>query len=358
MSEEDNTDDSQKTEEPSQKKLLDARNRGQVVMSREINNWIMLFVAVMVIAMLAPSVMSKMRDSLSAFLSSPHSMPADAYGLKMTVQDLLKEIGLIWFMPLLFLFIGAMIGPFVQIGPMFSAESIKPTLDKISIFKGISRLFSSKSLMEFLKGIFKLLLVGMVGVIILIPFFPSVEHFIFLDFSQMLGELHFLLIRLFIGVLAVLVVIAIVDYMFQRHDFMKRMRMSKQELKEEYKQTEGDPQVKAHLRELRETKARQRMMASVPEADVVITNPTHYAIALKYDSENMNAPIMLAKGIDKVAHRIKDVANENDIPVIENPPLTRSLYAAMEIGQMIPAEHYKAVAEVISHVFKLKNKTV
>lgn len=358
MAEEDNTDDSQKTEAPSPKKLADARKRGQVVMSREINNWVMLFVGVMMIGMLLPNILSSLKNILAMFLSSAHMMPVDAYGIKLLAENLFSEIGGLFFLPLLLLFIGAIVGPFVQIGPLLSPESMKPSLSKISLIKGIGRLFSARSFMEFMKGIFKLLLVGGVVFIVMSPFFPYAEHFIFLDFSELLDELYFLLIRMFTAVLAVLVIIAIVDYIFQYRDFMAKMRMSKQELKEEYKQTEGDPQIKARLRELREAKARQRMMAAVPEADVVITNPNHYAIALKYDADNMNAPVMLAKGVDRIAERIKELAKENDIPVVENPPLARGLYAAMEIGEMIPPEHYKAVAEVISYVFKLKNKKI
>ncbi len=356
MSQEDDTDDSQKTEDPSQKKLADARKRGQVILSREINNWIMLFVGALIIGTMAPHALGEMKKLLTIFLEAPHKIPMDAHSAKEMGSDLFSEVGMIWLIPLLFLFIAAFLGPFVQIGPLFSAESMKPSLSKISIIKGVGRLFSARSVMEFLKGLLKLTVISAVGVLVMMPVYPTIEHLIFTDFNLVMEELHTLLIRLFTAVLAVLTVIAVMDYIFQYRDFMKKMRMSKQELKEEYKQTEGDPQIKARLRELRETKARQRMMAAVPEADVVITNPDHYAIALKYDAENMNAPIMIAKGVDRVALNIKDLAKEHDISVVENPPLARGLYASMEIGQMIPEEHYKAVAEVISYVFRMKGK--
>ena len=158
------------------------------------------------------------------------------------------------------------------------------------------------------------------------------------------------------AVLSVLFFLAILDYMFQRFEFMKNMRMSTQDIKEEYKQTEGDPQVKGRLRQLREQKARQRMMQAVPDADVIITNPTHYAVALKYNSAAMDAPTMVAKGVDLIARKIREVAAENDVPIVENAVLARALHASMEIDQTIPREHYKAVAEVISYVFKLKRK--
>lgn len=356
MSDEDNTDDSQKTEEPSQKKLDDARKRGQVVLSREINNWVMLGAGALMIAMLAPYVFGELKRTLVVFLAHPHQIQMDGIGVRDMGVRLFGDLGMILFLPLLLLFVGAAIGPFSQIGPLFSAESLKPSLSKISVIKGVGRLFSARSVVEFLKGVFKLAIISMVGVAVMMPVYPTIEHMIFTDMNVVLEELYGLTLRLFMAVIAVLTVIAVLDYIFQHRDFMKRMRMSKQEQKEEYKQTEGDPQVKARLRELRESKARQRMMAAVPQADVIITNPDHYAIALKYDPENMNAPIMLAKGVDRVAHNIKDLAKDLSIPIVENPPLARGLYASMEIGQMIPSEHYKAVAEVISYIFKLKGR--
>ncbi|TVQ85064.1 MAG: flagellar biosynthesis protein FlhB [Micavibrio sp.] len=356
MSEEnDNTDDSQKTEEPSRKKLEDARRRGQVVLSREVNNWVMLFTGALIVAMLSPYLLGSMKDTLRIFIAEPHLLPADPNGFLLLSEGLAREILSIWFLPLLLLFIAAILGPFVQIGPLFSAESMKPKLSKISIISGAKRLFSARSLMEFVKGVLKLSIISIVGVAVLYPAYPTIERMIYLEFSNVLEEIYFLLLRLLAAVIAVLTVVAVIDYIFQRADFMKKMRMSRQELKEEYKQTEGDPQVRARLRELRETRARQRMMAAVPEADVVITNPDHYAVALKYDQQNMNAPVMLAKGTDDVAERIKAVARENNVPVVENPPLARALHGAMDIGEMIPPEHYQAVAEVISYVFKLKN---
>jgi flagellar biosynthetic protein FlhB len=210
--------------------------------------------------------------------------------------------------------------------------------------------------MEFVKGIVKLMVISFAGIVVLMPYFDGLEHFVGLDFGQAMDDMRTLFLRMMVAVLTVLFVLAIMDYLYQRYDFMQKMRMSKQELKEEFKQTEGDPQVKARLRQLREQKARQRMMQAVPEADVVITNPTHYAVALKYDSKAMDAPQMVAKGADLVAQKIRELAKEHKVPVVENAPLARALYDSMEIEQTIPAEHYKAVAEVISYVFRLKGK--
>jgi len=165
-----------------------------------------------------------------------------------------------------------------------------------------------------------------------------------------------LIVRLMVGVLVIMLVVAVIDVMFQRFEHYKKMRMTKQELKDEYKQTEGDPHVKARLRQLRSERARQRMMQAVPEADVVITNPTHYSVALKYDPDEMEAPLCVAKGVDAVALRIREVAKEHDIELYENPPLARTLFDTVDIDETIPTEHYQAVAEVISYVFKRKGR--
>lgn len=356
MAEEDSTDDSQKTEDPTPRKLEEARKRGQVVLSREVNNWIILFAGTLILALSFPSMMSDLKNTLTVFIARPDSFAADAHGLQVMGENLLFAIAKILALPFGVIFLVSVLAPFVQIGPLFTAEPLKPSLSKISMIKGVQRLFSSRAIAEFLKGLIKLVIVAIVGVLILMPYFGAVEHFVGLSFGQTLFELHSLMIRLMIGVLAVLLVVAVLDYMYQRHEHMKKLRMSKQEIKDEFKQSEGDPQIKARLRELREQKARQRMMQAVPEADVVITNPTHYAVALKYDTAKMDAPVMVAKGVDTVAERIKDLARENKVPVIENAPLARALFDSMEIDQMIPQEHYKAVAEVISYIFKLKNR--
>ena len=177
-----------------------------------------------------------------------------------------------------------------------------------------------------------------------------------LPLPLMMEELSSLVLRLMSGILVVLLVVAVIDLIYQRYEHYKKMRMTKQELKDEYKQTEGDPQVRAKLRQLRQEKARARMMQAVPEADVVITNPTHYSLALKYDPDERDAPVLVAKGIDEVAMRIREVAKEHDIPLFENKPLARVLYDTVELDEMIPPEHYQAVAEVISYIFKLRGE--
>lgn len=349
-------DDAQKTEEPTPKKLEEARKKGQVPLSREVNNWVMLLAGTLLIMTLADSMFGGLRDFMRVFIERAHDIPSGKGGPAVALSNSFIEVMKILALPLFLLVTAAFLGPFLQIGPLFSAENLKPKLEKLSPVKGFERLFSTKSLMEFAKGIFKIAMIGVVGTIILYPYFGGMEHMIGLPIPLLMDELQGLAVRLMIGVLVVLVVIAAIDLVYQRYEHNKKMRMTKQEVKDEYKQTEGDPHVRARLRGLRAEKARQRMMQSVPEADVVITNPTHFSIALKYKPGEMEAPVCVAKGIDEVALRIREVAKEHDIILYENIPLARSLYDVVEIDETIPEDQYKAVAEVISFVFKKKGR--
>jgi len=354
MSEE--QDDAQKTEDPTPKKIEESRKKGQVALSREVNSWVMLFAATLIVSAIAPYVFANMHDLLKAYLERVHMFPTGPGGFRIYVGEGLIESMKIWAWPVLFLVLAAFFAPFIQIGPLFAPEAIKPDFKKVSPIQGFKRLFSMRSLMEFAKGVFKIGIVSVVSVVILYPYFDQFEHMIGLPMQSLLFELQTLIIRLMIGVLIVMVLVAVADLVFQRTEHTKKLRMTKQEVKDEYKQTEGDPHVKAKLRQLRAERARQRMMQAVPSADVVITNPTHYSIALKYDPQTMEAPLCVAKGIDEVALRIREIAKEHDIELYENKPLARTLYDTVEIDETIPPEQYKAVAEVISYVFKLKGK--
>jgi len=356
VAEDESTDDSQKTEDPTPRKLEEAHKRGQVTNSREVNNWIVLFSATILVIMSGADIMSSIKELFKNFLEQSYAIPTDSAALGDVLRTLFLRVGGDVILPLAFLSLAGGLSGFIQTGPLFTLDPIKPDISKISIFKGFGRLFSKRSVMELVKGLIKLAAVAIAVVIVLRPYFDNVEHFVGLDISQSLFELQSLFLKMMVAVLSVLFVVAAFDYAFQRSEFMKTMRMSKQELKEEYRQSEGDPVVKSKLRHLREQKARQRMMQAVPAADVVITNPTHYAVALKYDSLKMDAPTMVAKGVDTIAEKIKAVARENNVPIVENATLARALYASMEIDQTIPRDHYKAVAEVISYVFKLKGR--
>ena len=356
MAEDDQTDDSQKTEDPTPKKLEEARKRGQVALSREVNNWVMLCAATILIIALSGTMLNDLKNMMRVFIEHAHDMPRVPGGMEIILGGTLIKTMKILMLPFLFLFVAAFFAPFLQIGPLFAPEVIKPDISKISIMKGFKRLFSMRSIVEFVKGILKITIIGAIATIIIYPYFGSLEHMIDMPVLMVMEELHFLVVRMMIGILVVLAIIAGLDLIYQRFEYNKKMRMSRQEIKDEYKQSEGDPHVKGKLRQLRAERARQRMMQAVPEADVVITNPTHYSIALKYNPDESSAPIVIAKGLDEVALRIRELAKENDIVLYENKPLARALYDTVEIDEMIPTEHFKAVAEIISYVFKLKGK--
>lgn len=349
-------DDSQKTEDPTRKKLDDARKRGQVALSREVNNWIMLLAGTLLVGVATSGIMSRLTQHLRTYIEFSHDLPGPPGGFSVTLGQSLWEIIAIIGLPLLLLMAAALIGPFAQVGPLFAPESLKPDLSKVSPIKGWKRLFSVRALVEFAKGLIKITIVGAVGYILIAPFFGRADHLVGMPIPLMLDEMHALVIRMLTGMLVVLLVVAVIDVTYQRLEHYKKMRMTKQEVKDEYRQSEGDPHVKAKLKQLRAEKARQRMMQAVPQADVVITNPTHYAVALKYKPEEMDAPQCIAKGADDVALRIREIAREHNIVIYESPPLARVLHDTVELDEFIPAEHYKAVAEVISYVFRLKGR--
>lgn len=349
-------DDSQKTEEPTSKRLRDARSKGQVAVSREVNTWVLLFGTGLMIALVFPSLMQDLSRIFTTFLERPHDLIADRGGLGAVTSDLVLTVAGILAIPMGAFVILALVSGVSQTGLNFATKPIEPEISKISPMKGLQRLFSAKQFVEFIKGMVKIVLVGIIGVALLLPELDRIDTLPSMPVSHLLYEIQVLVLRIFIGILAFLLVIAVLDVLFQRMQHIKQLRMTKQEVKEEYKNTEGDPQVKGRLRQIRMQRARERMMQSVPTADVVITNPTHFAVALSYKPEEMEAPILVAKGQDLVAQRIRAVAEEHDVAIVENPPLARALYASVEIDQEVPSEHYEAVAKVISYVFGLSGK--
>ncbi len=353
MSEE---DDSQKTEDPTTKKLSKAREKGQVAQSQEVKTWGMLLGIAFIIYAMAPMAMVRIKDVTISFLSSPHSFSTGFEDLRWIMADLVWEIFLILF-PIfgLLIFIGLVVN-LVQVGLLWAPPKIKPEWSKISIIKGAKRLMGAKQLVEFAKGLFKIAIVTVISFGLVIPMLKDILLVPDMDILATLEKLWEIVIWFIIGAVGVMSAMAGLDYLYQRYTFTKQMRMTKQEVKDEHKQAEGDPQIKAKIHSLRIQRARRRMMSAVPQADVVVTNPTHYAVALEYKMEAMGAPRLLAKGVDAVAWRIREVAEDHDIPIVENPPLARALYATVELEEEIPPEHYKAVAEVIGYVMRLRGQ--
>lgn len=350
----DKDDDSQKTEEPTTKRLTDSRNRGEVATSREVANWFMLFSAAVAVALFAPYSAEKIVDVAYQFLERPHDIPVDSEALRYLLSEVAAAVGLAIAAPLGLFLVAAVSSSLVQHGFLFSAEKLKPKLSKLSPLAGAKRMFSMRSVTELIKGLVKISMVAAIATVVIIPIFDKLPLLPAMTLPVTLNILHGTIIRLLVGVVSVVTALALLDFFYQVYEHRKKLRMTLQEVRDETRQAEGDPHIKARLRQIRTERARQRMMAAVPEASVVITNPDHYAIALKYDKDDMDAPKVVAKGVDEVARRIRERAEEYDVAIFENPPLARALYAAVDINDYIQPEHYQAVAEIIAFVMGIK----
>ncbi len=352
----DDRDESQKTEEPTQRRLDDARKKGDVASSREIGHAFVMLGGTLVVVMLGPAIGRDLFGLLRAFIEKPELMPIDRMSFDDLAHGILTKIMVVLALPMLLMVAAAIASGFAQHGFILSPEKLKPDLERISPLAGAKRMFSMRSLVEFAKGIAKLAVVGAIGTAIMMPRMHGIELTTRMDAGDLLELLRRLSTRLMISVLIVVAAIAALDFFYQRLAFLRQMRMSRQEIKDEMKQSEGDPHIRARLRQIRQERSRKRMMAAVPSATVVVANPTHFAVALKYELDAMAAPLVVAKGADAVALRIRAVAEENDVPVFESPPLAQALYAGVEIGDEIPPEHYKAVAEIVGYVLRLQGK--
>jgi flagellar biosynthesis protein FlhB len=352
MADESETED--KTEDPTQKRLDEALERGDVVKSQELNTWFVIAGGTLILSTFSGSIGSGIMVPLKNLIANSWMVPADGPGLLMLAKSLgIAVIGAIG-VPLLMLALAAIAGNMMQHRLVWSGESLKPKFSKISPGAGAKRLFGKQAAVNFAKGVFKLVALGTVMTMILWPERLRLESLVRYDPSALLGMTTGMTVHLMGAVVAMLAIVAIADYLFQYRTWYERQKMSLQEMKEEFKQSEGDPHVKGKIRQLRQARMKKRMMAAVPTASVVITNPTHFSVALSYE-RGMSAPVCVAKGTDLIALKIREVAREHNVPIVENVPLARALYATVEIDDEIPVEHYHAVAEVIGYVMRLRS---
>jgi flagellar biosynthesis protein FlhB len=353
MADEPDSDD--RTEEPTQRKLDEAIKRGDVAKSQEINTLFVLGGFTLALMMLSGSITQGLSVNLRAFLMNAHQVPSDGAAFSALGRQALWAALAAAGLPALVIAIGGLLGGGLQHRPLWTFEPLTPKFSRISPMSGAKRLYGKEAWVQFLKGLLKIAIVGAVASTVLWNERDRLESFARIQPGGMLPALLALALKLLAGVLAIYAFMALGDAVYQRMAWLKRQRMSKQELKEEYKNTEGNPEIKAKLRQMRAARAKKRMMAAVPTATVVITNPTHYAVALKYE-RGMPAPICVAKGVDAVALKIRAVATEHRVSIVENPPLARALHATVQIDQEIPVEHYKAVAEVIGAILRLRRR--
>ena len=350
-------EDDGKTEDPTGRRLDDARAQGQVTQSQEVRLWASLMAGFIITTMLLGHTASALKRVLTPLIDHPNEFSLTLEDLDKLILHLGAEVflALAWpFAVIIFITVGSMV---VQSGGfMWTPSKLMPDFSKINPLAHIGRMFSMTQIIDLLKNMFKLIVMGTVLILLVRPHLSQFQNLGRLQLSAMLDYAADRVFTLFLAAIIMQTLLTAFDYWFQHKRFMDQMKMSKQEVRDEHKQQEGDPMVKGKLRSLRMKRARQRMMQAVPEADVVVTNPTHYAVALKYDMSSMTAPRLVAKGADLVAKRIREIADANEVPIVENPPLARALYAAVELDQEIPPEHYKAVAEVIGYVMRLKGK--
>ncbi|MBP1295958.1 flagellar biosynthesis protein FlhB [Bradyrhizobium elkanii] len=347
----DDTED--KTEDPTQKRLDEALEKGDVVKSQEVNTWFVIAGGTLVLSTFSGSIGSGILMPLRNLIANSWMIRTDGAGLLALTQSLGYAVVAAIGVPFLLLALAAIAGNMVQHQLVWSGEQLKPKFSKISPAAGFKRLFGKQAVANFLKGVFKLIALGAVMVAVLWPDRMRMESFLRVDPAELLPAITGMTVHLLAAVVAILAAVAIADYFFQYRTWYERHKMSLQEMKEEFKQSEGDPHVKGRIKQLRVQRAKKRMMAQVPKASVIITNPTHYSVALAYD-RSMSAPICVAKGVDIIAFKIREVAKEHDIPIVENVPLARALYATVEIDREIPVEHYHAVAEIIGYVMRLR----
>jgi flagellar biosynthetic protein FlhB len=348
----DESDSSDKTEDPTQKRLDEALERGDVAKSQEVNTWFMIAGATLVLSSFSGSIGS-IKMPLRNLIANSWMIHVDGPGLLALGQRLEYMLIAALGVPFLMLVIAAISGNLLQHRLVWSGESLKPSFNKISPASGFKRIFGKQAAANFAKGLFKVIALGSVMSAILWPERHRLESMLTFDPVAIMGIITSLTTKLLGSVVAMLAVVAIADYFFQYRTWFERQKMSLQEMKEEFKQSEGDPHIKGRLKQLRQARMKKRMMSAVPKASVIITNPTHYAVALSYE-RGMAAPICVAKGVDLIALKIREIAKKHDIPIVENVPLARALHATVEIDQEIPVEHYHAVAEVIGYVMGLK----
>ncbi|WNR46660.1 flagellar biosynthesis protein FlhB [Paenibacillus roseipurpureus] len=347
----------EKTEPATAKKRQDARKKGQVAKSMDLPAAFILLFSFVAFLMFGSYMKGKIIHIFRNVYENQLTMDITKGNVQVLFMDLVQQ-GIMIMAPIFLLVVLiAFIGNYAQIGFMFIGDPLKMKFDKINPISGFKRIFSMRTVMDFLKSTMKMLIIGYVVYTTLIGEKAQLLGLGHTPIENTFSFIASVTLKLGIKIGAILIVLAVADYIYQKYEYEKSLKMSKQDIKDEYKKSEGDPLIKGKIRAKQRQMAMQRMMQEVPKADVIITNPTHFAVALQYDSKNMQAPTVIAKGADYVALKIKEVAKEHGVITMENKPLARAIFAQVEIGDSIPADLFQAVAEVLAYVYKIKGKT-
>ncbi|MBU5350968.1 flagellar biosynthesis protein FlhB [Paenibacillus barcinonensis] len=346
----------EKTEKATPKKRQDARKKGQVVKSAEISGASILLFTFLTLMIFSGFYKDRIVRLFTDIFMNRLSMEVNSENVMALMMRYGIEVMLLLAPVLLVAYIAALIVNYMQVGFLLVGEGLKPKLEKLDPIKGFKNIFSMRSLVEFAKSVLKMMIIGYLVYSTIVQYKSDIAALSHFSLDAILHFAASITLNLGVKIAAALMVLAIFDYIYQKYDHEKKLRMSKQDIKDEYKKMEGDPLIKGKIRERQRRMAMQRMMQEVPNADVIITNPTHFAVALKYEGSEMEAPQIIAKGQDYVALRIKEIAKEHGVITMENKPLARALFQRAEIGDAIPADLFQAVAEVLAYVYKLKGR--
>lgn len=346
----------EKTEQATPRRREEARKKGQVARSMELNSFAILFFGVLILLFAGPSMVREMAQVTRDLLTNVTSIAGNVENYNRLLVHLSLRCLLILAPVFVALICVGLLINVAQVGFSASAEVLQPKFDKLNVVNGLKRLLSRRSLIELVRDLLKLTIIGWVAWYAVKVELDRLIVLADADPAGILSITAWALFRVSIKVVLALLLLALFDYAFQRWEFERSIRMTKQELKEEYKLYEGSPQLRARIRQVQRELSRMRMSKEIPKADVVVTNPTSLAVALKYDAETMSAPTVVAKGARLIADRIKEIARDAGVPIVENKPLARALYSSVEIGAVVPAELFKATAEVLAYVYRLRGK--
>ena len=350
-----------KTEKATPKKLDDARKEGRVARSSDLINGFMLLLMFFVLKLFGGIMANLFLDSFVKYYNKASDISMEVFDVKQAVNlsnEIVIDIVIASLPVLIGSFVVALVGNIVQVGWKVTGKPLKPKLDRLNPIGGFKRMFSQEKVVELIKSILKVLAIALVAYNEVKDRWKFILNLYDFEFMQAVLNIFDIVLDVGIKISAIFVIIGLADFGYQKWKHLHDLRMSKQEVKDEMKQSEGDPQIKGQIRQKMREGARRRMMQDLPKADVVITNPTHFAVAVKYDKETAEAPYVLAKGADYVAANIKEIAKQNNIEIVENKPLARMLYYNVEIGDQIPPELYQMVAEVLAYVYSVKNKEI
>lgn len=348
------SDSGEKTEEATPKKKKDAKDKGQVVKSKELTSAIVLVSITITILVVSNFAVDKLKETLILYLQYYPNFVLNNQSFKGILINSFIRIMMVFLPIALPIMIIGVVANVAQTGKVLTTEPLKPKLEKLNPISGFKRMFSMKAVVDLIKNLIIVSIVGYVGYSFVKDNYYSIINYSSFKVDAIIIEVFSLIINIFSKVSMVLIAIGIIDYVYQRFQFNKDLKMTKQEVKEEFKQQEGDPQIKSKIRQKQRDMAMKRMMQAVPDATVVITNPTHIAIAVKYDEKSGKAPIVVAKGSDNIAIKIKEIAMENKVPIIENKPLARLMFSKVELDEEVPYDMYQAVAEILVLVMNLK----